>query len=369
MEKMRGSKDKGWRPLVRTIIFVLVFICLFFYLSSVFSLKDDSQGGEIWNSFYREKPNTLDGVYIGSSSVYAFYMPTRAYEDRGICISNLATASQPVSLIKYVIQESLRTQKDTKVILIDLRNFTRPVAGLKEMDIRYVTDSLRSPDIRYKAIKAALAYYKAMGAKIDYKEEHYLLSYIKFHNRWEDDISLEDWLPTGRHNDFKGYAIDEDAYNTLHMYTPYTVYGEKDLEKAQWKVLKELVAYCKTLKQKVIFVSSPYYTTKDSKLMISNTVYNYVESQGFEVWNFNQEPLKSELNMDYWTDYYQRNHTNVKGAQKYTDFLADMIDDELKLPDHRGMKGYESWDVAARDLKKELSIKGLGHDRDKTDDK
>lgn len=118
------SNRNGIGSLIRVIIFLMVLFCLLFYLNRVFDMKSTIES-EPFSGFYTEESGSLDGVYLGSSSVYRFWMPTRAFEDYGMCIYNMGTPAQSIALEKYIIIETLKTQPRMEVIIIDLRNLVR----------------------------------------------------------------------------------------------------------------------------------------------------------------------------------------------------------------------------------------------------
>ncbi|MGI6722047.1 MAG: hypothetical protein ACOX4I_05790 [Anaerovoracaceae bacterium] len=346
--------------ILKMIAFVLAVLLCGVYVFNVFQIKDDKQGKQIWNSFYQEKENTLDGLYIGSSSVYMFWMPTKAYSKYGYCIPSLATSAQSIATEKYIMEEALRTQPGIKVFFVDIRNISRPAEGMTEGDVRQVTDCIKTREIREKAIDSALTYYKKMGADIDYDKNDYINSFLFYHNRWAADLGPRDFKVWGVNNKYKGFVINGRGYEKIHLEKPADVKGTTKLAKVQIDTLNDLLDYCDSIKQKVIFVSSPYATDSVEKRQILNTAHKMIRKRGYEVWDFNHEPLLSKVNMNWHKDYFEKTHTNVYGAQKFTRFMARRIHKRLDLPDHRGSADYVSWDKAASDLNQELKIKGDG---------
>lgn len=49
------------------------------------------------------------------------------------------------------------------------------------------------------------------------------------------------------------------------------------------------------------------------------------------------------MGIDPTTDFYDNNHTNILGAEKYTRFLANYIDAEYDLPDRSLDPAYAQW--------------------------
>jgi hypothetical protein len=45
-------------------------------------------------------------------------------------------------------------------------------------------------------------------------------------------------------------------------------------------------------------------------------------------------------------DFYNVDHVNALGAEKYTTFLEQYLSENYDLPDHRGEPDFETWDEA-----------------------
>lgn len=180
------------RDIVTSLLFLILTASLLFYLTQVFALKDDKTAEKMFHAFYDQKENSLDGIYIGSSAVYRYFIPTKAYRDEGMAVFNISTGSQPVILEKYIIKEALKTQPDMKVIIIDIRNLTADDDDLSEADIRRVTDAMKPSKNRIDAINAALKYFKAQDIDISTNKMYYYFPFLLYHNRWQDDLTIED---------------------------------------------------------------------------------------------------------------------------------------------------------------------------------
>ena len=49
------------------------------------------------------------------------------------------------------------------------------------------------------------------------------------------------------------------------------------------------------------------------------------------------------MGLDPATDFYNKKHVNVRGAEKYTKFFADYLTKKYELVDHREDSVYEPW--------------------------
>lgn len=341
-------KKKKKIAIILAIIIVLLAICIvgLSYITKVFS-EDNPR----WTQFYKEEPGSIDGIYLGSSAAYDFWMPTKAYEEKGFCIYNLGTTVQPLCIEKNIIENALASQDNIQVIVIELRNLVRIEKDDMEQYIRIVTDNLKSQTNRMEAVDTALAYYKKFDAKINYNKYGYYFPALRVVHYSDYNLSEEDWKLDPGIAIYKGYnRMKQDGVTSLSEPEEYDDYYP--LNDAERDALSDLLEYCKSIDQKVIFVAAPFNPIDIDryKLGMMNTACDMCENEGLTTLNFNREPLRSELGIDWNTDYYDRGHANIFGAQKFTAFVTDVIDNEIKLPDHRGDVKYKSWDVEAKRL-------------------
>jgi hypothetical protein len=104
--------------------------------------------------------------------------------------------------------------------------------------------------------------------------------------------------------------------------------------------LVDLLKYCKENGKKVLFTISPFSANK-SEAEELNEAKGIVEQYGFPV--FDGISMFNKIGMNCNTDFYSVHHTNVYGAKKYTDYLANYLVKNYNLPDHRGNSAYNSW--------------------------
>ena len=324
------------------IVVVVAFSVLgFTYLNKVFAVDNPR-----WTKFYEEEEGIVDGIYLGSSAAYDFWMPTRAYEKEGFCIYNLGTTVQPLCIEKYLIEEALSHQTNLKVIIIELRNLVRIEKDDMEGYIRLATDNMTLKTKRIEAIDTALAYYKNVGADINYNKWGYYYPALRAAHFKNYNLTQEDLMLNPGDSIFKGYNRKKGD-GVTELDPPEIFEGTAPLSEEQELMLLDLIEYCQGLEQEVIFVSAPFNPVNKQRYKLGemNAACRMCEEAGFTTYNFNQEPLRSRLNINWKTDYYDRGHANIYGAQRYTDCLIDMLIEEVELPDHRNEQGCESWNV------------------------
>jgi hypothetical protein len=96
----------------------------------------------------------------------------------------------------------------------------------------------------------------------------------------------------------------------------------------------------------VLFIDSPK-CFEESEMARTNQILNLLEAEGFQCLNFYTEKYDGSftLELDPENDFYNLNHVNYYGAEKYTEVLADYLDENFDLPDRRNDEAVKKdWD-------------------------
>lgn len=324
-------------------VFIIVFLTIFGYFVTVFSGTPTMNADRI-SGFYVEPKNSLDVIYVGSSSVHAFWAAPLVWQEYGITSYSLSTDAQPLSAVKYLIEESLKTQSPELFIVYVGNAVTDKNAS--KMGIRNVTDNMKYSVNRFKAIYNILrAEILNHDEELDFDEKlDYYFGFFKYHGRWEDGIKKEQWVRTN-HNLKGTHFLARHTYTIkpIDRYDPDT--DEKlQIDPKQEKVLRDLLGYCKQKDLPVLFVNAPFSIDKEF-CMKTNYVASIVSDYGYKFIDFNR--LYDEIGLDFSSDFYNTTHTNLMGQMKFTFYLADYLVDNYVFSDKRDKEGYESWDEAA----------------------
>ena len=319
--------------ITKILAFLLVAALLFGGAAQVLRISDDTHSRAEFDTFYRLDKDSLDAVWIGASAVQSSFIPSEAYTHNGVQMYGLGTASQPVALTKYLLQEVQKTQ-DPKVYLIDIRMlaYDYDVMGNEifcDNYIRRVTDSMRFSNNRTQAIKDMVERLeKKTGADVNAFD--YYFSFTLYHNRWSQ-LTAADF---GKDPDsFMGYYIyDEtesfDKQETLARRSAKPLEVSSDNQ----QYLEELLDYLDTFDGRILFTNTPNNLEED-KFANYNYIKKEIESRGYEVLDLNDHV--DEIGLDYETDFNENMHVNYRGAFKITDYMADYLKEKYELPDHK----------------------------------
>ncbi len=348
MKEVWNNKQKRKKAAI-VLVFILVAAGLMVYLLNVFVLDDQ----KALSGFYHQEENSLDGIYIGSSAVYRYWIPTQAYDEYGMKIYDIGTGSEPVVLQKYLIKEALKTQPNMKVVLLDIRSLLKSGDELKEADISRVTDAMKMSSNRTEAIDAALDYFKKEGAPISYNKSYYYYPFLLYHSRWSDDFSPSDLKPFRSKSPYMGFEVSDMSTAVYKNTKPSYTEDQTKLSEAKIEILEDLLAYCKTLDQKVIFVSALYSISQDDQKELNASI-SLIRKSGFTVLDFNSKAMEGKIGLNWSTDFMDSNHVNYLGAVKYTSYLSSYLNKNVKFSSDASDSVKETWDKAALKLKESI---------------
>ncbi|MBR5799527.1 MAG: hypothetical protein IKY23_05645 [Lachnospiraceae bacterium] len=322
------------RRIVKIILFLLILFVLFMNVEKVFkeSVGDQAKYPQIVE-FFDEREESLDAVFIGSSSTFAFWQAPIAWEKYGITVRCMASNTQPLVAARYLIEDGLKTQPDAVyVVAINTMHET-----VKSPAIHYLVDKYPFSMTKAKMIFACADY-----GEIPWSERlEFFFPIIRYHNRWSE-LGEQNFnnAPVG----LKGGSTYKNFLEVATDVTEeYTVLEEKAAkEELPYDTLVELLEFCKENEVKVLFVTNPQVLKSEKRLKKYNAANELIESYGFDT--LNTIPMIPEIGMDLATDYYNGSHTNVHGSLKYTLWLGNYLKDKYGFTDKRSDGDYADWE-------------------------
>lgn len=345
----------------RMIAFALAVCLLLILLCEVFELSDNSYIPSRFKTFYSLEENTLDAVFIGTSGVDRYWVSAKAYEEYGMTVYPLASNGIPAWLYINVIEEVYKTQ-NPELIILDMRAYGQtPSAKSMESRARNVLDAMDFFSIN--RVKAAFKTMEVLQEKNDEEsgfDLSFLLSFIKYHAKWADeDFSLYDNV-CNVECPYMGFFM----YKTLSVKTKKnkaTVYDNdyyKDMDSFSEDALYELLDYAEEKNINLLFVDTPRMADKDN-MGRSNTAYRILEERGFPYINYSQTDETGNFthiaNLDHNHDFYNNNHVNYYGAEKFTATFSSYLNENYDFEDHRSDEAVKvQWDGVYSTIQKKI---------------
>lgn len=333
MEKIKNS---NWRSVAAFLIFCIILGNVFLGITYVF--RNTGHNREHITGIKEVKD--IDLVYIGGSAAFVYWQPPTAWHQYGITSYNYATDSMQAGTIKREIQEVLKYQKP-ELFVIDARAFQYwtedSLDEIEAAGVRNVTDSMDYGWNRFQAIHDAFRYIKHDE---DADMASYYFDIAKYHSDLErlKDPSAWEMKKNEKESAYNGWEFVA-SHEALEMPKDISTDEREKIPEGSEKILKDLLKYCKKEELNVLFVVCPYFVKSDEQKQY-NYIGDIIDSYGYDYLNTNY--AYEELGLDYSRDFYNVNHVNPYGAEKYTHYLAQHIKMNYTLKDYRTEEN-EGW--------------------------
>ena len=335
---------------IKFTIKILVFICIFLlFLGSIsYIVRPDSDMKIRYTGFYSEPNDTIDAIMIGPSSVSPLIAAPYIWNEFGITTYPLSTNAQPVAAVKYIIEEASKTQKDSLFIVDTTMFMVETDVLLTEPRIRNVVDNMKYSLTRIRAINELV---DDKSARIDY-----YFDISKYHAAifGENGVKKEDlkYFNFESESIYKGYLF-VDAVDIFDPVEVSDVTDEKTIPESAQTELMELMDYCSENDVNLLFITCPYIATEDNK-MKHNYIKNFVAERGYNYIDFND--LYTEMDIDFEKDFYNANHFNIYGAEKFSQYLGNYLKNNYLFGDKREDEISESWNSSYTAWKEQADI-------------
>lgn len=307
------------------------------------------------DGYYLEDKNSLDVVVIGASDVYTSFSSCRAYDKFGFTSYPYATEAITANGLKTALKEVLRTQ-NPKLILIEINPYLYGDAysETREANLRRLIDNMPLNTNKLEAV---------FGYVPNKNREEYLVPFLKYHSVWSDypkpgrrAVSTMETTLRG-YSYLKGFRTTTQYNNQPFKALNRSVLTEEKAYPLNAKLeasLRDLLDYCKEEKlDNVVFMRVPHMVYKDTynRVRRANTVGQIVNSYGYDFLNLEREWNKIGLN--FHDDYYNVEHMNIYGAEKFTDYLCNIIQNDYNVgPSELTAEQKEVWDTCAESFNK-----------------
>lgn len=338
-KKWTNSKDKLIK-IIGFAVFIIIVGRLFLSLTYLFRGNQYNYSDRISVAGLKEeKENSLDVIYIGGSAAYAYWEPLKAYRDNGFTSYDLATNTiQAENILAYV--KYAQKYQNPNLYIIGVRAFQYYSEEGSEMGLRVTSDAL---DVGINRTKLIGEYMENHTMNTDKFALYWDI--VKYHTNYDALKTATAWklMDNSYKCDSKGCIIGTD-WCYLEEPKGFQSEARASLLDTNKQTLIELLEYCQSNDLNVLFIVCPYYITADD-YSIYNSVGDIVSSYGYRFLNTND--YYDEIKVDFSKDFYNINHMNSLGAEKYTAFLEKFLVENYSLQDHRGDQEFEGWQTLA----------------------
>lgn len=277
--------------------------------------------------FYEMDKNSVDVLFLGSSSMSTAGIPQYLYDQNKITSYNLASPEQTLITSYYWLQEALRFQSPSVVFLDNQMLFTyyedEPL-NFKEPGLRKDFDRMKWSKVKVSAVNDICAL-DSSQSKLSY-----YFPLLRYHDRFKELSKLDFSYEISK---LYGYAplsgnFHEDGEL---VFSPLMTVGDPtsdSYDKAEHILplmqdyMDRIVNLCQEKDITLILVStlSPVETQARHDLTTS-----YAENHNITFIDFNTIALYQTTGLDYFTDCPDDHHMNLSGGEKITTYLGNYL--------------------------------------------
>ena len=327
------------KNVIKVVCFGLIFCVLFLNIQAIvmqkklFGREKSEPNTNMIGGFYEEPKNSLDVLFIGSSSMFCNVNPLILFKEEGFASYILGTSSQQLEATYFFLKEGLKRQ-DPKVVVVDIRSIVYSDDSYHEGYNHFVFDYVPFSFNKLQGIYSTLEY-----AKND-SVVNYLFPIARYHERWQelnrDDLT---WFNMELSYPLKGYYARyfSRTADYSHYYDKGTL---KKLPKKNRNYLDKIIATCKEENVELLFIKTPMAASWRQDY--SDLMSDYLKDSGIPFLDYNT--LRDEIGLDSTSDFFDNGkHLNDAGATKVSLHLGQYLKKRYNLPDHRGEDAYRSW--------------------------
>lgn len=324
---------KRLRITTKVVLFLVIFAVLFCSATEVLRNKEASI---LISSFYDEKKDSLDVVFLGTSQILMSVSPMQLWNDYGIASYNMGQHGQSFALTYYCMEEAIEKQHP-KLVVVDVFYMMNQSKVVLTSNVHKTIDNLAWGLPKLEAIYDVGREQEA-GSMVDY-----LLPMNAFHMRWKDltesDFKTEkDYMKGG----FLYY--EQQSFGNI---SPIAESETMDVYPETLVYLNKMIALCKKTNTQLLLVKTPYYPVDGGELTV-DVQYKMLNEIGAiakenDVPYINGLYKVNDIGLNYSTDMYDWGHVNAYGAMKITDYLGNYIKQNYTIPDRREDSAYMSW--------------------------
>lgn len=329
----------------RFIAFVLfLFLAWEVFLHCTYLFRNaETEGRQMILGFYSEEENSLDMVMVGSSAVNRYWDCMSAWNHYGIASCNYSTPAMNIGTTIAALKD-IEKRQQPDVIVIEVRKVIERYLDMEEKSsTQNILDSLDYNLDRLKAVDymrrlRGLSVKDTLSEYIELMEYHNNRTVLTNEKNWEywDNRAEKSVDKYGFYNGFLVVDRHELLEEPVDVWTEETMTLNDTAEKAYTDILK----YCHSKEQNVLLVVAPYQVTKEDEMQI-NRMMELAEE--YEIPFLDANRYYDEMAINFSSDFYNQDHVNILGAEKYTDFLAQYLKEHYVLPDRRDDVEYTKW--------------------------
>jgi len=298
------------------------------------------------NIFYALKKDSVDVLFLGSSSIGYGIAPIVLWNDAGITSALRWCGYQNAMTNYFYLLDSLESQSP-KVVVLDAKTITFNIADFNdglEPYLRSAIDVLPMSDVKREAInKISSLTSNPLSTKLSY--------YVKF-LRYYSYISNLNYVSDYYKLNYGGMILNpynlgsaislklnSASYDELVLKEGTDVYQCDDLS---YEYFISTIEYCLKNGIEVCITSFP---SADWNIEEHNLIEKICEKYQIEYIDYNTAENLEAIQLDYDQDFHDTLHLNVYGQIKVSENISRFLVNYYDLEDHRDDFSYNQWNI------------------------
>lgn len=281
------------------------------------------------DTLYSLPEDSLDVLFVGSSSFYVGFSPAVFWQENGINSYVCGSSVQAPQVTYLKVADALKTQKPKVVVLGTLSLFTNYDVDAHETYVRLGVDPLRlSPE--KLAVAANIAQKSESQSVISY-----LFPLLRYHDRWKE-ITQEDYFATPNHDIERGRStyMQNKIQKMDHFYGRMERTGKAAAPNAEsLAYYQKAIELCLSQGIEVVLVTAPREDWSTGRYL---GVQQLADQYGLTYLDYNFDEMMDAIDLNLDTDFYNEGHLNIQGAYKFSKHVAGYLQQQYALPDRRG---------------------------------
>lgn len=345
------------KQLLRAVSFFLAVLCMFTFLSDIFENKSNRASTYKTRTYFDLEKDTLDVAFLGTSGIDRYWLAAKAYEEQGIASFAFSTDGYPAWLMLPMVKDFVRRHDTLKLVVLDMRAFIGTYEGIKaesyEARARMLTEALPFFSlVRFDTVNRAM---KVISENVEGKKRidlSYIFTFIRHHSRWSEenfDVYKELEYKT---SPYMGAFIHKklSIRPSPKPVTAVVTDERMPLDPLCLEALYEMLDYCKSQNLEVLFLNTPHeQNSRDSKRL--NTLCDILDKEGC---NYVYCHLDEKI-YDLHKDFYNPDHVNYYGAEKFSSRFIKYLKANYDLPDRRDDARYHQWEGTYSNVKQAIA--------------
>lgn len=259
------------------------------------------------NGILGERENTIDVLVLGDSESYSAISPMQIWKEKGYTSYVCGTAGQFLNYSQTLLQRAFEHQKP-KIVILETNAVYRVISNERVMLSKL-----------------------GKGFPV-----------FEYHDRWKN-LNWNDlkhgtnytWTDT-----FKGYKYNNKVAASQKKEHMKPTEHLAEIPERNVQYVKEMAEFCRENGAKFMLLSTP--STVNWNYARHNGIQRLAQELGCEYVDLNL--LNKEVKIDWKRDTSDKgDHLNYSGATKVTGYLADYLEGEQILEDHREKKEFDKW--------------------------